>query len=127
MPRHSEKCKPKTQHGRNHDEPANETTESEERRSFLGEQFDRTLDDSFNLQDEITGRVLSAINVRLVLGEQAKVWHKTLKDLRALEAFYKGVHAFYQMDRESMQRARQYLRGWPKFARKWRSVQPGWR
>ena len=42
-------------------------------------------------------------------GEQAKVWHKTLKDLRALEAFYKGVHAFYQMDRESMQRARQYF------------------
>ncbi len=42
-------------------------------------------------------------------GEQAKVWHKTLKDLKALEAFYKGVHAFYQMDRESMRRARQYF------------------
>jgi tetratricopeptide (TPR) repeat protein len=61
------------------------------------------------LQDEITASVLSAINVKLVLGEQAKVWHKTLKDLKALEAFYKGVHAFYQMDRESMQRARQYF------------------
>jgi adenylate cyclase len=78
-------------------------------RIIWSEQFDRTLDDSFALQDEITGRVLAAINVKLVLGEQAKVWHKTLKDLRALEAFYKGVHAFYQMDRESMQRARQYF------------------
>src|SRR5262245_8463713 len=86
-----------------------ELSEAASGRIVLGEQFDRTLDDSFNLQDEITGRVLSAINVRLVLGEQAKVWHKTLKDLRALEAFYKGVHAFYQMDRESMQRARQYF------------------
>lgn len=78
-------------------------------RVILAEQFDRVLDDSFDLQDELTGRVLAAINVRLVSGEQAKVWHKTLKDLRALEAFYKGVHAFYQMDRESMQHARQYF------------------
>ena len=46
------------------------------------------------------------MNVKLIQGEQARVWHKTLKDLRALEAFYKGVHAFYQMNRESMQRAR---------------------
>ena len=78
-------------------------------RVILAEQFDRVLDDSFDLQDELTSRVLAAINVRLVSGEQAKVWHKTLKDLRALEAFYKGVHAFYQMDRESMQHARQYF------------------
>jgi adenylate cyclase len=84
-------------------------TEAASGRIVWSEQFDRTLDDSFALQDEITGRVLAAINVKLVLGEQAKVWHKTLKDLRALEAFYKGVHAFYQMDRESMQRARQYF------------------
>jgi adenylate cyclase len=84
-------------------------TEAASGRIIWSEQFDRTLDDSFDVQDEITGRVLAAINVKLVLGEQAKVWHKTLKDLRALEAFYKGVHAFYQMDRGSMQRARQYF------------------
>ncbi len=86
-----------------------ELAESASGQLIWGEQFDRPLDDSFDLQDEITGRVLSAINVKLVLGEQAKVWHKTLKDLKALEAFYKGVHAFYQMDRESMQRARKYF------------------
>jgi adenylate cyclase len=86
-----------------------ELTEAASGRIVWSEQFDRTLDDSFDLQDEITGRVLAAINVKLVLGEQAKVWHKTLKDLRALEAFYKGVHAFYQMDRASMQRARQFF------------------
>jgi adenylate cyclase len=86
-----------------------ELAEAATGRIIWGEQFDRTVDDSFDLQDEITGRVLAAINVKLVLGEQAKVWHKTLKDLKALEAFYKGVHAFYQMDRESMQRARQYF------------------
>jgi adenylate cyclase len=88
---------------------AAELTEADSERIIWSEQFDRILDDSFDLQDEITARVLAAINVKLVLGEQAKVWHKTLKDQKALEAFYKGVHAFYQMDRESMQRARQYF------------------
>jgi TolB-like protein len=71
------------------------------------EQFDRTLDDTFELQDEITAKILTAMNVKLVAGEQAKVWHKTLKDLKALELFYKGVHAFFQMDRDEMVSARQ--------------------
>jgi class 3 adenylate cyclase/TolB-like protein len=83
-----------------------ELAEAATDRVVWSEQFNRVLDDSFDLQDEITGRVISAMNVKLVAGEQAKVWHKTLKDLKALEAFYKGVHAFYQMDREGMQRAR---------------------
>jgi adenylate cyclase len=74
-----------------------------------GEQFDRTLDDSFELQDEITANVLAAMNVKLVLGEQAKVWHKTLKDLKPLEALYRGVHALFQMDRDAMRSARQWF------------------
>jgi len=71
------------------------------------ESYDRTLDDSFELQDEITARVLTAINVKLVAGEQARIWHRTLNDLRALELFYKGVHAFLEMERDEMVRARQ--------------------
>ena len=71
------------------------------------ERYDRTLDDSFELQDEITERVLTAINVNLVAGEQAKVWHRTLKNLKALELFYKGVHAFLAMERDELVRARQ--------------------
>jgi adenylate cyclase len=86
-----------------------ELTETASGRIVWSDQFDRTLDDSFDLQDEITERILEAMNVKLIQGEQARVWHKTLKDLRALEAFYKGVHAFYQMNREGMQRARQYF------------------
>lgn len=73
------------------------------------EQFDRVLDDSFELQDEITARVLMAMNVNLVAGEQAKVWHRTLKDPKALEIFYKGIHAFFRMERDEMARARQHF------------------
>ncbi len=73
------------------------------------ERYDRIIDDAFELQDEIAARILTAMSVKLVAGEQAKVWHKTLKDLKALELFYKGVHAFFQMDRDKMASARQYF------------------
>jgi adenylate cyclase len=71
------------------------------------ESFDRTLDDVFRLMDDITGRVLTAMNVKLVAGEPAKVWHRTLKDPNSLEAFYKGVFHFFQMTRDAMNDARQ--------------------
>lgn len=70
------------------------------------EQYDRQLGDAFVLLDEITGNVLTALNVNLVAGESAKVWHKTLKDLRSLEAFYRGIHAFFGMDKLSLSEAR---------------------
>jgi adenylate cyclase len=78
-----------------------------EDRVIWSERYDRTLDDSFELQDEITERVLTAINVTLVAGEQARIWHRTLKPLKALELFYKGVHAFLAAEREEIVRARQ--------------------
>jgi len=73
------------------------------------EQYDRQLDDAFALLDEITGNVLTALNVKLVAGESAKVWHKTLKDLRSLEAFYRGIHAFFNMDQLSLSEARRHF------------------
>lgn len=69
--------------------------------------YDRTLDDSFELQDEITEKILTAINVTLVAGEQGRIWHRTLKPLKALELFYKGVHAFLMTERADNVRARQ--------------------
>lgn len=78
-----------------------------EDRPIWSERYDRTLDDSFELQDELTERVLTAINVTLVAGEQARVWHRTLKPLKALELFYKGVHAFLAGERDETVRARQ--------------------
>ena len=73
------------------------------------EQYDRQLDDAFALLDEITGNVLTALNVKLVAGESARVWHKTLKDLRSLEAFYRGIHAFFNMDQSSLSEARRHF------------------
>lgn len=71
------------------------------------EQFDRTLEDIFSVQDEITAQVVTALDVKLVAGEQAKVWHRTLPDIRTLEMFYRGVEDFFRMEPAAMFNARQ--------------------
>ncbi|WP_170330805.1 adenylate/guanylate cyclase domain-containing protein [Ruegeria arenilitoris] len=73
------------------------------------EQFDRNLDDGFALQDEIAAKVLMEMDVALVAGEQAKIWHKSLRSFKALELFYKGVDTFYRMNPEDMLIARGYF------------------
>jgi TolB-like protein len=73
------------------------------------EGYDRALDRNFALQDEITERIVTALNVRLASGEQARIWHKCLTDPEARECFYRGVQAFIRMNRESIASARTFF------------------
>lgn len=86
-----------------------ELTDTKTGEVVWAEQFDRVMDDTFAVQDEITARILTAMNVKLVAGEQAKIWHKSLKSFKTLERFYKGIHAFFEMSRDEIVRARQYF------------------
>jgi adenylate cyclase len=70
------------------------------------EQFDRTLDDAFAIQDELTGKVLAALDVKLLSGEQARIWHAALGDPQSMRLFYRGVRAFFRMERDAMDAAR---------------------
>jgi TolB-like protein len=70
------------------------------------EQYERTLDHTFELQDEITARVVTTLDVKLASGEQARIWHKCLTAPRAREQFYRGMQAFFQMNPEAMTTAR---------------------
>ena len=58
------------------------------RSAIWTETYDRRLDDGFEVQDEIIQEIISALDVKLLRGEQAAVWHKTLKNRDALEYFY---------------------------------------
>jgi len=69
-------------------------------------QYDRDLEDTFAVFDEIAARVLLALNVKLVMGEPAKIWHKTLKDFRSLALLYEGIDSFYGMTNDAMELAR---------------------
>ncbi|MDD5762541.1 MAG: hypothetical protein PHP88_08560, partial [bacterium] len=56
------------------------------------EHYDRGMKDIFALQDEITMKILTALQVNLTAGEQARVWAKGTKNLKAirLEPFAPG-------------------------------------
>jgi adenylate cyclase len=72
----------------------------------LSESYDRVLDRNFALQDEITTCIVTALDVKLLSGEQARIWHKGLTDPTARERFYRGIQTFFRMNAESMVYAR---------------------
>ncbi len=65
------------------------------------------LDDAFEVQDEITEKIVTALDVKLASGEPAKIWRKTIKDPKAREYFYRGLHEFMKGNKEAMAIARQ--------------------
>ena len=50
------------------------------------ERYDRNLEDVFSVQDEITRQVVNALDVELVLGEQARLWAGGTQNLEAWES-----------------------------------------
>ena len=70
------------------------------------ERYDRVLDHNFTLQDDITARIVTALDIKLASGAQARIWHQCLTDPQAREFFYRGIYAFFRMNAESMLRAR---------------------
>ena len=72
-------------------------------------QYDYVVDDTFQVLDEITAKVLTAINVKLVMGEPARVWNKVLSDLKSLESFYLGINEFFKMNSDGLNNARRHF------------------
>jgi adenylate cyclase len=68
--------------------------DGESGQALWSEQYDRALDDTFEVQDEIVERIVTALDVKLLSGEQGRVWRKTLKHPRAREQWYRGMHEF---------------------------------
>jgi len=65
------------------------------------ERYDRDLEDVFAIQDEITRRIVGALDVRLLRGEQAAGWRKSLHRPEALDAYYRGLDLFNRVSRET--------------------------
>jgi len=90
--------------------------------------FDRDLDDLFAVQDEITSNVVTALQVRLVEGEQARVWAKSTESLGAWECLLQGQERFRRYTHESNAKARSLFEKSaeldPNYATAW--VRLGW-
>ncbi|HSB05043.1 MAG TPA: tetratricopeptide repeat protein [Thermodesulfobacteriota bacterium] len=76
-------------------------------RHLWAERYDRNSKDIFIVQDEITTHIITALQVKLTEGEQARVFSKGTKNLDALMKVTEARYLFYQSTIEGIIRARQ--------------------
>jgi adenylate cyclase len=65
------------------------------------DRYDRSFEDVFAIQDEITREIVAALDVRLLHGEQAAGWRKSLRRADALDTYYRGLDLFNRVAREA--------------------------
>jgi adenylate cyclase len=82
-------------------------SETEQGRQIWGQRFDRQLGDIFEIQDEITSEIVTAMDIKLVSGEPARVVRKTLKNPKALEYYYRGWNAMFSSSPDYIQLSQQ--------------------
>ncbi|MFO1090641.1 MAG: hypothetical protein U1E46_13805 [Hyphomicrobiales bacterium] len=75
-------------------------------RIVWAERLEAVLGSEFDFQDEIVRKVVTALDVTLVAGEQARVWRKTLRKPDALNAYYQGLECLRTFDKQNVQKAR---------------------
>jgi len=70
------------------------------------DRYDGVVDDVFDLQDQITQEIVSALEVQLTLGEQARVWRKRSGSPLAYECFLKGRRLYTNFAKHTHAQAR---------------------
>jgi adenylate cyclase len=73
------------------------------------ERYDRDLRDLFEIQDEITIRIIEALAVKLTEGDQARIWLNRPANLEAFIKLYKAYELYRQQNKEDNIRARQLI------------------
>jgi len=73
------------------------------------EKYDRKLGDIFALQDEITIRIMSALEVKLTEGEQARLRYRGSENLEVFVKRTKALEHFRQFTREGSAQAKKEL------------------
>ena len=69
--------------------------------------YDYDAGDAFRMGDEIAEYIVTALDVKLAHGEDAKVWRKAVKSPAAREAFFRGQQAYFQPSPANTQLARE--------------------
>lgn len=70
------------------------------------ERYDRDLKEIFAVQDEITMKILNALEIKLTIGDQAHFWKKRVKNLDVYLQLLRAYHYFYDTNPESNFKAR---------------------
>jgi adenylate cyclase len=73
------------------------------------ERYDRDLKDIFAIQDEITLKILKALELKLTLGEQTRSYYEGTKSLEAILKTFQARSFFHHLDKGSNLLARQFF------------------
>ena len=71
------------------------------------ERYDRELQDIFAVQDEVTEKIVAALQVKLTAGEQQRLRRPPTNNLDAYEHFLRGLEYYWRRTREANTQARQ--------------------
>ena len=74
-------------------------TDTAKREVIWAQRYDREISDLLTTQDEIVAKIVTAIDVKLGTGSNYPLL-STLKNLDALDAFYRGLNRFYTLTKE---------------------------
>jgi adenylate cyclase len=74
------------------------------------ERYDRKLTEIFELQDEVTKKIVNALAIRLTAAEKEKLGHSGTNNIAAYDAFLRGQQYSLQRTRESNELARDAFR-----------------
>lgn len=95
-------------------------------RHIWAEQYDRELKDIFALQDDVAQNVVTALEVKLTEGEQARLWRGQTTNTEAYEYFVRGGDLFRRLTKadnaESRRLMEKALALDPGFAAAWIGV-----
>lgn len=73
------------------------------------ERYDRELANLFEIQDEIVDKIVTELDVKIRMGEQAREWRHTTRNRQAYELFLRAEAQTAQYTREGFARARELL------------------
>ena len=60
------------------------------------ERYDREIEDIFELQDEITLKIMRAVQTKVTTGEQVRLWEGSTKNLAAYETYYQAYDEYFR-------------------------------
>ncbi|WP_170603437.1 adenylate/guanylate cyclase domain-containing protein [Ruegeria arenilitoris] len=75
-------------------------TDVEIGQTIFAQRYDHVLDDIFQVQDEITRQIISALNIELATNERNRIWFGKLNSPEAVEYYYRGASHFYELNPE---------------------------
>jgi TolB-like protein len=76
-------------------------------RQIWADRYDRQIDDIFAVQDEITEKIVAAMDIQLVTGEVGRSIRNVIRNPQALESYYRGWEALFGSTKEDIREAQQ--------------------